>query len=241
MNINSQKQGPEESSDNNSDALLKNNLKEVYQQLCDSYRAIDDFRSKLLGFLPLATGTGIFLLLNKLPSIDNLTDQNKEIIFTIGVFGCLITFGLFLYEIYGIKKCGALIFTGQCIEFLLNRQTGQFLTRPRKAKGWINEPAASGFIYPAVMAGWIYFGLYGSWPRANPWIPVAIFVFGFAFTIRYERQLERKLESQILIDLSERKTKMSEILSTDAANNKMPGKRGNCESTTHITKSICDA
>src|SRR5258706_10710692 len=26
------------------------NLKAVYQQLCDSYRAIDDFRTKLLGF-----------------------------------------------------------------------------------------------------------------------------------------------------------------------------------------------
>jgi hypothetical protein len=38
------------------------NLKTVYQQLCESYRAIDDFRAKLLGFLPLATGTGIFLL-----------------------------------------------------------------------------------------------------------------------------------------------------------------------------------
>ncbi len=34
------------------------NLKAPYQQLCDSYRAINDFRTKLLGFLPLATGGG---------------------------------------------------------------------------------------------------------------------------------------------------------------------------------------
>ena len=38
-------------------------LKTTYDQLCYSYRAIDDFRAKLLGFLPLATGTGIFLLI----------------------------------------------------------------------------------------------------------------------------------------------------------------------------------
>ena len=27
----------------------------AYEELCTSYRAIDDFRAKLLGFLPLAT------------------------------------------------------------------------------------------------------------------------------------------------------------------------------------------
>ncbi len=27
------------------------NLRAAYQQLCESYRAIDDFRTKLLGFL----------------------------------------------------------------------------------------------------------------------------------------------------------------------------------------------
>ena len=31
-------------------------LKTFYDQVCLSYRAIDDFRAKLLGFLPLATG-----------------------------------------------------------------------------------------------------------------------------------------------------------------------------------------
>ena len=36
----------------------------AYKKLCTSYRAIDDFRAKLLGFLPLATG-GVFLLIDK--------------------------------------------------------------------------------------------------------------------------------------------------------------------------------
>lgn len=50
----------------------RNNLATGYQELCNSYRAIDDFRAKLLGFLPLATGTGIFLLLDKLQNVDIL-------------------------------------------------------------------------------------------------------------------------------------------------------------------------
>jgi hypothetical protein len=44
----------------------------VYDQLCISYRAIDDFRAKLLGFLPLVSGSGIFLLLN-----DAFTDATR--------------------------------------------------------------------------------------------------------------------------------------------------------------------
>jgi hypothetical protein len=38
------------------------NLRAGYDQLCQSYRAIDDFRAKLLGFLPVVTGGGLLLL-----------------------------------------------------------------------------------------------------------------------------------------------------------------------------------
>ena len=35
----------------------------VYDRTCESYHAVDDFRMKLLGPLPIATGSGVFLLL----------------------------------------------------------------------------------------------------------------------------------------------------------------------------------
>jgi hypothetical protein len=44
--------------------MPQENLKIIYQELCNSYRAIDDFRTKLLGFLPLATGAGVVLYSN---------------------------------------------------------------------------------------------------------------------------------------------------------------------------------
>ena len=31
----------------------------IYDQICTSYHAIDDFRAKLLGLIPLVTGAGI--------------------------------------------------------------------------------------------------------------------------------------------------------------------------------------
>jgi hypothetical protein len=40
-------------------------LKTAYEEICTSYHAIDDIRMKLLGLLPIATGAGVFLLLNK--------------------------------------------------------------------------------------------------------------------------------------------------------------------------------
>src|SRR5262245_52451493 len=75
-----------------------------YQQICTSYHAIDDFSAKLLALLPSATGTGIFLLLNK----DVTNVEVKPFFGPIGIFGFAITLGLFANEIYGIKKCHAL-------------------------------------------------------------------------------------------------------------------------------------
>jgi hypothetical protein len=133
------------------------NLRTLYKELSTSYRAIDDFRAKLLGFLPLATGTGIFLLLDKLKDITNLERPEKNALAAMGLFGFCITFGLFLYEIYGIKKCGSLIQAGKKMENLLG--SGQFDNRPREVLHFINEPFAAGIIYPSVLSAWVLFCL----------------------------------------------------------------------------------
>jgi hypothetical protein len=73
------------------------NFKDVYEKICTSYHSIDDFRTKLLGFLPLASGAGVIFITKDGGLL------NKYVAF-IGVFGVLITIGLFLYEIYGIEK-----------------------------------------------------------------------------------------------------------------------------------------
>ena len=61
------------------------NLRTAYQDVCSSYHAIDNFRAKLLGFLPLASGTGIFLVLDK--------DFDKQFLTPIRFFGFLVTLG----------------------------------------------------------------------------------------------------------------------------------------------------
>jgi hypothetical protein len=170
------------------------NLHCIYKQLCDSYRAIDDFRAKLLALLPLATGTGIFLLYSK-----DVPPANMGFLGPIGLFGFIITLGLFAYEVYGIKKCGALIAAGKHIESSLGID-GQFACRPRGIyHGLINEPFAAGLIYPAVLAAWMFLGLAGlvngssqgasQFPISVFSITILVFLFGFYVSLRYNIQL----------------------------------------------------
>ena len=164
----------------------KPDLIKVYDQLCQSYRAIDDFRAKLLGFLPLASAGGIFLLLNDPEKLDHI----KPFLEPIGLFGFVVTLGLFTYEIYGIEKCTALIKAGQDLESTMNIE-GQFICRPIGLLGStgflsrISEPFAAGIIYPAVLAAWLYLAFVYKWSLAALIISILVFVLGFSVIYKY--------------------------------------------------------
>ena len=124
--------------------------KAAYERVCESYHAIDDFRMKLLGLLPVATGTGVFLLLNSntdllgpVPGNKASQHQTLEVFLTAaGLIGLTFTVGLFAYELFGIKRCHYLIQTGKRLEIALEVH-GQFRNRPRDLMGFINEPFAA--------------------------------------------------------------------------------------------------
>lgn len=151
------------------------NLRMVYQILCTSYNEVDKIRGQLLGFLPLAS-SGIFVLLKDMLS-------NPELSLPIVLFGFFITLGLYIFEIYGTRRCTHLIILGQHLENQLKIE-GLFKHRPtglqaisegkldkfckskislkhifRDFRSLINEPMAAGVIYPAVGAGWLYLAL----------------------------------------------------------------------------------
>jgi hypothetical protein len=161
----------------------KNQVRQfVYQELCKSYLQIDDFRSKLLAALPVASAGSAFLLVgDKLVNFDKLKDA-APLMTPIAVFGIVVTLALFCYEIYGIKKCGALIDAGKSLEIDMG-VAGQFTSRPNKI---VNEPLAAAIIYPAVIAGWMYLVLYSYGLAAGAAAPgrairgaAATFLLGF--------------------------------------------------------------
>jgi len=174
------------------------NLRTAYQQICDNYRAIDDFRAKLLGFLPLATG-GIFLLINPL-SGEHGGDFTEKYLPFLGLFGVAVTLGLFCYELFGIKKCHALIEAGRQIEGRLGIG-GHFLTRPRAVAGFINEPFAAGVIYPAVLAAWTYLALTTRYPKNALLIAIDVFFGGLVISLMYNLRLGNDVVEEVFEDI----------------------------------------
>ncbi len=128
----------------------------LYAQVCGSHDQIADFRAKLLGLLPLASGAGIFLLL----SPDSLTGPGAAHLLTVGLFGAVVTWALFIYELRGIQKCLALIRSARRLESYLGgagEHFGAFRSRPRPVGGrLIGVRGASRLIYSAVVGAWLY-------------------------------------------------------------------------------------
>jgi hypothetical protein len=98
-------------------------LQMEYQEVCRSHAAITDFRAKLLALLPVATGVGVGALT---VSSRNLLDIEPQLLIALGIFGAIVTFGLFLYEVRQIDICKQLRNHGFWLENELQIKAGQF-------------------------------------------------------------------------------------------------------------------
>jgi hypothetical protein len=161
-------------------------LRAAYDQLCTSYRAIDDFRAKLLGFLPLVTGGGIVFLTGR------TNEVGREFYAPVGLFGIAVTIGLLAYELYGITKCAALISGGIAMEKSLHPRDGQFSRRPDAVFKVVNEPFAAAAIYPAVLAAWVYLALFYINRPLGAAISALVFATGVAGILLYDKSLRRQ-------------------------------------------------
>jgi hypothetical protein len=148
-----------------------NSLRLAYQEVCKSYQSIIDFRVKLLGFLPLASGAGAYAVLSKEPT------PNWS--WVAGVFGFAITLGLFLYELRGLQRAAALEQAGRELETALGVESGQFREQPQAyLQGLVDPRGAAWLIYPTVEASWLY--LVGVQRLGTFWAGVAAFIVALA-------------------------------------------------------------
>lgn len=163
-------------------------LRTAYAELSASYRAIDDFRMKLLGLLPLATGGGLILVAGRL---------DGDLFLPVGIFGAAVTMGLFVFEVYGIKKCYRLIETGKRMEQSLGLEMGQFEDRPSCLRDYyVSKPVATAVIYPSVMAAWTYVAVLNT-PAVAAVLAVLVFLAGFAVTLAYDHRLCREARNRV--------------------------------------------
>jgi hypothetical protein len=130
-------------------------LEAMYKQVGVQHDRIDDFRAKLLGFLPVVTGVGLFALVQKEPPND------PGFLVAIGIFGALASIGLFVHELRGITDCYMLTSIGHKLEESLAKEGdakyGPFTSR-LKLKGWyewwVSRETAACIVYPATITAW---------------------------------------------------------------------------------------
>jgi hypothetical protein len=158
---------------------------DAYEQLCTSYHGIDDFRAKLLGFLPLVTGGGLVLLTGR------TEDVRKAFFGPVGLFGIAVTAGLLAYELFGIKKCHALIEAAKAMERDMKVPAGQFRTRPNNLLKVVNEPFAAALIYSAALAAWTYLALLYVNPPLGRLLGGGVFIAGGSLILTYDWTLRR--------------------------------------------------
>jgi hypothetical protein len=158
----------------------------LYPEVCKSHAGIADFRARLLALLPLASGGGIFLLLKSTDAGPTLT--------TAGMFGFVVTLGLFLYELRGIEDCVLLRARAEYMErhwLQVPDRCGHYNDRvPGRLHGLVSEIGAGWVIYTAVMASWLYVAgrgadldqrLFAGWPWLLAVLAVAVVSLGVRF------------------------------------------------------------
>jgi hypothetical protein len=145
-----------------------------YRAIFESHAKITDFRAKLLGFLPLASGAGGLIL---------LTDEriNRDYLTAVGLYGLAVTLGLFLYELRGIQTCIKLRKQAATLEHLMGVPAGcgQFRDREdARLGGLVGAEGASWTVYVAVSIGWLFVAGLG----VNLWetVPAGLLVLLFA-------------------------------------------------------------
>lgn len=156
-------------------AARAKNLRLAYERASSSHENISDFRAKLLGLLPLATGAGAFVLLDR---------QDTSFLGPIGVFGVAITLGLFMYELRGIQRCLRLERQAAFLEeqLGLHQPEGSFTgSPPRLLKGMLGPPGAGLIVYLTVVFAWLYvagvgFGWWDENGTIQAWILVPAYL-----------------------------------------------------------------
>ena len=120
-----------------------------YTNLNNNIRTTDDISFKLLGLVPLFSGSGILVALLRSEYFWS------PAIYAMAAFGALITFGLFRWELRNIQTCLWLIKCGAALEKAEDAtQPGQFYRRPKAPLG-IGKTKAEKLIYGVTIFTWL--------------------------------------------------------------------------------------
>lgn len=151
-----------------------------YEQICADIRFTDELSLKLLGFVPLVTGAGIFVVL--LGGSDRSWWQAAVLGGFVGVLGAIVTFAIYRWELRNVEFCRYLRTRAAYIEKhgALDDRHGHYHGRPdapiwppwmkieyREEPSWIEDKPtkekprglgkteAERILYTAVIVSWL--------------------------------------------------------------------------------------
>jgi hypothetical protein len=125
-----------------------------YAEICSNIRATDEISFKLLGLVPLVSGTGIVVLL----------DRSREpawspIAVFVAVFGAVISYAIYRWELRNIQTCNWLIDRAADLERdELRLAKGQFYNRDAAPKVFghrMGKTQAVHLLYGTTIAAWL--------------------------------------------------------------------------------------
>ena len=148
----------------------------IYQEIGTRHQSIQDFRAKLLGFLPLVTaGSFVTTILSdpgKARALSNL-------VLPFGLLGAIVTLGLFFYEIENLKRETLLTAQGAELEKKVNI-VGSFSLRSPLV---FNAHSAAGLIYSTTFAGWVCLALWFALPGIAIYIALLILAISLLLSL----------------------------------------------------------
>jgi hypothetical protein len=138
--------------------LTVGDAKQLYDEVCVNVRTTDDISFKLLGFVPLVSGSGIAVLLSTNTSLSRL-----PLVIFVGLFGAVVTFGLFRWELKNITLCRWLINLGAALEqHRFGLAQGQFFKREERAappkflgRWQMDKEGSERLIYGTAIVAWL--------------------------------------------------------------------------------------
>lgn len=132
----------------------------AYAEVCRSFHAIDEFRTKLLGILPISSLAGILLLSSNNLFTGATSAPQQQLVGFGSFFAAAFTLALFLFEVRGILRCHHLIQRGEELERVLNVR-GQFCVCTQQHEGAtieriFNAKVAASAMYSLVFSAWLF-------------------------------------------------------------------------------------
>jgi hypothetical protein len=166
------------------DASLRKD--QIYQEIRADIRATDEISFKLLGLVPLATGTAFLAFL--------FTDKpvaKPEVVSAVTIFAALVTLGLFRWELRNVQICNWLQGRVTALEVGSNFEENQSCSpsaRPPAPLG-IGKGFAETIVYSVTILAWLVMPIpvcITEWDKSLPpwfWRHIALAIVVAVMTI----------------------------------------------------------